>query len=407
MSDQIEIIIENTNTVEELEQEVTPWKANCGKNGFQYDRLVEKFGVQKIDNELIERFERVTGHQAHIWMRRGIFFAHRELGEILNDFEAGKQIFLYTGRGPTTEALHLGHMIPFMFTKWLQDVFDAILVIQIADDEKYYFKDLEFETVYNLGFENAKDIIACGFNPEKTFIFSSRDYNTTPCAHDLVHEMYKKINVNTLEAIFGLSKNGNLGQYVWTIYQMAASLSRYFEPIFGKDKIRCLIAYAIDQDPYFRGIRDKAEQLNSFKPCSIITQFLPALEGSNKMNSTQTGNQQSKTIFMTDDPKNITNIIKKHAFSGGRQTLEEHKKYGADLEVDMSYQYLRYFMEDDNELNRIAEEYSSGRMTTGEVKKILADILIKLITEHQEKRNAVTKEVIDYFYDVSKFKNNQ
>src|SRR5205807_10021385 len=44
-------------------------------------------------------------------------------------------------RGPTTDSLHLGHLIPFIFTKWLQDVFNAIVVIQMADDEKYYFKD--------------------------------------------------------------------------------------------------------------------------------------------------------------------------------------------------------------------------------------------------------------------------
>jgi tryptophanyl-tRNA synthetase len=52
----------------------------------------------------------------------------------------------------------------------------------MADDEKYYFKDLSFDTVYKLGFENSKDIIACGFNPEKTFIFSNRDYDVTKCS---------------------------------------------------------------------------------------------------------------------------------------------------------------------------------------------------------------------------------
>ena len=39
-------------------------------------------------------------------------------------------------QGPSSEALHLGHLIPFMFTKWLQDAFDVPLVIQVTDDEK-------------------------------------------------------------------------------------------------------------------------------------------------------------------------------------------------------------------------------------------------------------------------------
>lgn len=30
--------------------------------------------------------------------------------------------------------------------------------------------------VYRLAYENAKDIIACGFDPKKTFIFSDLDY---------------------------------------------------------------------------------------------------------------------------------------------------------------------------------------------------------------------------------------
>ncbi|CAN0343402.1 unnamed protein product, partial [Hapterophycus canaliculatus] len=32
------------------------------------------------------------------------------------------------------------------------------------------------EQCHRLGFENAKDIIACGFDPESTFIFSDLDY---------------------------------------------------------------------------------------------------------------------------------------------------------------------------------------------------------------------------------------
>lgn len=49
--------------------------------------------------------------------------------------------YLYTGRGPSSEALHLGHMISFLFNKYLQDVFNVPFVIQITDDEKYFFKD--------------------------------------------------------------------------------------------------------------------------------------------------------------------------------------------------------------------------------------------------------------------------
>jgi len=56
--------------------------------------------------------------------KKRTFFCHCDLNLILDAYEKGEQIFLYTGRGPTSEALHLGHLIPFIFIKWLQDVFD-------------------------------------------------------------------------------------------------------------------------------------------------------------------------------------------------------------------------------------------------------------------------------------------
>lgn len=58
----------------------------------------------------------------------------------------------------------------------LQDLFDIPLVIQLTDDEKFLWKDLTLEKANELAFENAKDIIAVGFDVEKTFIFSDLDF---------------------------------------------------------------------------------------------------------------------------------------------------------------------------------------------------------------------------------------
>ncbi len=46
----------------------------------------------------------------------------------------------------------------------------------MTDDEKFLWKDLTIEEANRLAGENAKDIIACGFDMEKTFIFSDFDY---------------------------------------------------------------------------------------------------------------------------------------------------------------------------------------------------------------------------------------
>lgn len=60
--------------------------------------------------------------------------------------------------------------------RYLQDVFDVPLVIQMTDDEKFLWKKLSIDEAHRLAYENAKDIIACGFDVKKTFIFSNLDY---------------------------------------------------------------------------------------------------------------------------------------------------------------------------------------------------------------------------------------
>ena len=60
--------------------------------------------------------------------------------------------------------------------RYLQEAFGVPLVIQLTDDEKFYWKDLTVEETQRLARENAKDIIACGFDVSRTFIFSNFDY---------------------------------------------------------------------------------------------------------------------------------------------------------------------------------------------------------------------------------------
>jgi tryptophanyl-tRNA synthetase len=47
---------------------------------------------------------------------------------------------------------------------------------------------------------------------------------------------------------------------------------------------------------------------------------------------------------------------------------------GADLEVDVPWKYLNFFLEDDERLAEIGREYSSGRMLTGEIKAELIKV---------------------------------
>ena len=105
------------------EQIITPFDVSGGVDetgkavAIDYDKLIETFGSKRIDKALLERFEKVTGHKPHRLMRRGMVFSHRDLDIILDKYEKGIPFFLYTGRGPSSDSMHVGHTIPFEFTK--------------------------------------------------------------------------------------------------------------------------------------------------------------------------------------------------------------------------------------------------------------------------------------------------
>lgn len=106
---------------------------------------------------------------------------------------------------------------------------------------------------------------------------------------------------------------------------------------------------------------------------------------------------QNSAIFLTDSMKQIKNKINKHAFSGGRATVEEHRELGGNTSIDVPFQLLKYFLEDDEEVERIRKSYSSGEMLSGEIKKIAIETIQKIITDIQEARKNVTDETVKLF----------
>src|SRR5437899_8869833 len=97
---------------------VTPWEVT---GAVDYDRLIRDFGTQPIAGPLAKKLEEILGDAAYL-IRRHVFFSHRDLNLVLDDYAKGRGLFLYTGRGPSGP-MHIGHILSFYFTKWLQDKF--------------------------------------------------------------------------------------------------------------------------------------------------------------------------------------------------------------------------------------------------------------------------------------------
>lgn len=366
---------------------VTPWEV---RGNIDYDKLIKRFGTKRIDEPLLKEIKRLAGN-IHPFLRRNIFYSHMYLNKILSAHQKKETFYLYTGRAPSGP-VHMGHLIPWMFTKWLQDSFDAPLLFQIPDEEKFLFKNnLTLEDTKKWAYDNALDLVALGFKPGKTKIFLDTEY----AGHMYKHacRIGKKITFSTIKATFGFENDRNIGEIFYTAMQSVPAL---LPSVLEGKPTKVLIPCAIDQDVHFRLTRDVAQSLGYPKPATILCRFLPGLQGMDQQGKLSTSEGDHATIFTTDDEKTVKKKINKYAFSGGRDTVEEHRKKGGNPDVDVAYQWLTFFEEDDKKLKKIYEEYSSGKLLSGELKAILIEKLNSFLKEHQKKREKAKSQLEKY-----------
>jgi len=365
---------------------VTPWEV---KGNIDYSKLIKQFGTETIDEALLNRIKKHTG-QLHHMLRRNIFFTHRDLNWLLDEYEKGNKFYLYTGRGPSGP-VHLGHIVTWEFTKWLQSSFDVPLLFQITDDEKFLFSEKfkDLSETKKIAYDNILDIIAIGFDPNKTKIMIDSDNSKT--LYNAAIPIAKKITFSTVKSSFGFTNSNNIGEIFYTAIQAVPSI---IESIWQNKNIPCLIPHAIDQDPHFRVARDVLPKLGYYKPASIQNSFFPDLTGHDgKMSSSNA----DTAIYMSDTPKMVKSKINKYAFSGGQDTLELHRKLGGDPSVDISFQWLYQFFEsDDNKIKKIEEDYISGELLSGELKAILIEKINQYLENHRNKKETLKDKIEDY-----------
>lgn len=361
---------------------VTPWQVD---GIIDYDKLIKRFGTQRIDSAMLKKITDTAG-QDHFMLRRGIFFSHRDLGSILDLQKKGKPFFVYTGRGPSG-ATHIGHLVPWIFAKWLQDRFNVNVYFQLTDDEKFFAKKaLSLKDTLGLARENALDFVALGFDPAKTkIVIDTQNIHTL---YPIAAQIAKRINFSNTKAVFGFGGETNIGMIFYTAIQSAMC---YIEdaPV--------LIPLGVDQDPHFRLTRDVAPLLKRPKPALIHNMMMPPLQGiGGKMSSSES----NSAIFTTDSPDDVKKKINKYAFSGGQPDIDEHRRLGGNTDIDISYQYLRMFFEpDDAKLEEIRASYASGSMLTGELKAILIERVNEYLQIHQKARDEARSHLDEYMLE--------
>lgn len=354
-----------------------------------YERLITEFGIKPIDKKLLDRIEAIAG-EVHPYLRRGLFFAHRDMEKILDAYEKGEKFFLYTGCGPSGP-IHLGHYFIWSFVKWLQDKFDVELWFQFTDDEKFLYKKLTYDEVQDWTKDNMLDVISLGFNPAKTHFLV--DTWHADIMYPEAVKVAKKITFSSIKSAFGFTDSNNIGSIFYTAMQ---TVPAFLPNVLSGKNERCLIPLGVDQEPHFRLSRDVVEKLGHMKPSIIHAKMISTLVGAGEKGGSSGGTE--KMILLSDTAAEVKKKVNKYAFSGGQDTVEEHRALGGNVEVDVACQWLSVYMDDDKEVLDIHEKYRKGELLSGEVKKILIDTLNEKLAPIRERRIDAEKLVDKFVY---------
>jgi tryptophanyl-tRNA synthetase len=288
--------------------------------------------------------------------------------------------------------MHLGHLLPFMFTQWLQERFDCEVLIQIPDEEKYWARQhlgMKLEEFHALSEEAALNIAAVGFDPKKTRIFLDTDYAGT--LYRQAVKVAGHITYSTVKDAFGIGNDTNIG---WIFYTSMQAVPAFLKSVEEGRNVPCLIPLGVDQDVHFRVARDVIGKLGFYKPAIMHNMFLPSLNGETKMSASS--DEKLNTIYLNDSPNDVSMKVNR-ALTGQQSTAELQRKHGGDPDKCMICQYYRFLFEpDDKKLEKILESERKGTILAGEHKADLAKRVNAFLEEHNKKRERV-KQKMDQF----------
>ena len=331
-----------------------------------------KFGADEYDNELCD-----VSRSHYFEKSAGVVRSSRDLNIFLAHYKkyGPDKCYIYTGRGPSSVDMHLGHMVPFLVTVALQRALGVRVVVHLTDDEKFLFRaEHDLETYQDFAESNKRLIEKCGLDPKLTDIYiGSKDIARF---YPTILKIQQRVNLNQVSAVFGFKGGDNIGKVAFPAYEMAPCDPRCLFSASDALNMRCLVVCAQDQDPFFRMVRDHSKALGFHKPSLLHLNYLPALDGSEKMSST--GATSAHRICLGDTPKQILKKTRR-AFSGGQQTKEAQLELGADINVDIACIYMRFFMTDRVRYRELCYRYKSGLVMSGDVKNICAEMLRKML----------------------------
>ena len=132
-------------------------------------------------------------------------------------------------------------------------------------------------------------------------------------------------------------------------------------------------------------------------PSSTYHHFAVGMTG-DKMSSSQ----PKTTLFLRDDIATVEKKIKR-AFSGGQPTVEEHRRLGGNPDIDVAYQYMMYFFEEDDAyLSEINAAFRAGTLLAGEMKQLCIERATAWMANLHEMRDQTAHQVSSFLAEDSR-----
>jgi len=132
-------------------------------------------------------------------------------------------------------------------------------------------------------------------------------------------------------------------------------------------------------------------------PSSTYHHFAVGMTG-DKMSSSQ----PKTTLFLRDDIATVEKKIKR-AFSGGQPTVEEHRRLGGNPDIDVAYQYMMYFFEEDDAyLGEINAAFRAGTLLAGEMKQLCIERATAWMANLHEMRDQTAHQVSAFLAEDSR-----
>ena len=352
---------------------IDPWGSALPES---YEKIVKDFGLELYENQFPD---------PNRLMRRGVVFAGRDLGVIAKCIREKKPYYVLSGIMPTNDKIHFGTKMVIENIKYFQDHGAAETYVLVADLEAAATRGVTLEEAQKRALQfHIPAYIAFGLDPKKTiFYFQSQNMKVV----QLAYEFAKKITLNEFRAIYGSADPGRI------MAAVAQAGDMLFPQLLKDKRMPGIIPVGIDQDPHLRLARDLAQRFKAkyqFAPlASLYHKYTPSLDGGLKMS-------KSLPESAIDIPEDIASVKRKimRAKSGGRDTLEEHRKKGGIPEDDMAFELLKqHLVEDDAELATMYRSYKSGKMTTTELKTITCDKMEAFMKDFETKLKQAQKKV--------------